>query len=224
MSKVQGIKPVFGTSSIGDPKSLWGKSDENILEAFSILKKHGVNKLDSAQAYHGSEQKLGALKARTEHGFAIDTKWPGESLEKLQVKWVDIFYIHSPDFKTPLEDTLAGVNEAYKSGIFQRFGLSNYPPQEVQKVYDVCKANGYILPTVYQENHSAIARKQEEILFPVLRKLGISFYAYSPIAGGFLTKSKQQIEAGGTRFSKDQMYGIYHSLCVKNGYMEAPGE
>jgi aflatoxin B1 aldehyde reductase len=41
-----------------------------------------------------------------------------------------------------------------------------------------------------------VARKQEEVLFPTLRKLGIAFYAYSPIAGGFLTKTKKDIEDG----------------------------
>ncbi len=52
-----------------------------------------------------------------------------------------------------------------------------------------------MVPTVYQGNYSPVARKQDTALFPVLRKHNVAFYAYSPLAGGFLTKSRAQIEA-----------------------------
>ena len=99
------------------------------------------------------------------------------------------------------------MQEVYKTGVFSRFGLSNFQADTVQEVYDYCKKNEYVLPTVYQGNYSAIARKQDTLLFPLLRKLGIAFYAYSPIAGGFLTKTKQQIEEGAGRFNKDNPIG-----------------
>lgn len=64
-------------------------------------------------------------------------------------------------------------------------------------------------------NYSAVARRQETELFPTLRKLGMSFYAYSPIAGGFLTKTKQDILDGKGRFDQNtpigQMYGGMYS-------------
>lgn len=229
---------MVGTANFGYPDNFWGQSDDNLVQAFALMKSHGSNKLDTAKAYQGSELKLGALKAGTEHGLDLDTKWLAgydfaegantreymvakakESLEALCVSQVDVFYLHSPVHNTRIEETLAGVNDAHKAGMFRRFGLSNYPPPDVQEVYGICKAKGFILPTVYQGNYSAVARKQEEDLLPLLRTLGISFYAYSPIAGGFLTKTRQQIEAGGTRFSPDQMYGIYHKLYVKAAYL-----
>jgi len=125
---------------------------------------------------------------------------------------VDIFYMHAPDKEVPLEETLAGINDAYQAGLFSRFGLSNYPASEVQAAYDICKANGYVLPTVYQGNYSPVARKQETILFPTLRKLNMSFYAYSPIAGGFLAKSKQYILDKKGRFDPDTPIGMYHPM------------
>ena len=85
--------------------------------------------------------------------------------------------------------------------------MSNYKVEDVQKVYDICKEKGYPLPEVYQGNYSAVARKQEEVLFPTLRKLGISFYAYSPIAGGFLVKTKQQVLDGAGRFDTSTPIG-----------------
>lgn len=74
-------------------------------------------------------------------------------------------------------------------------------------------------------NYNPVARKQEEELFPLLRKLGMSFYAYSPIAGGFLTKTKQDIEDGKGRFDKSSPLGaLYHGLYAKPSMLEALSE
>ena len=138
---------------------------------------------------------------------------------------VDIFYMHSPDKHTPLEETLEGINEAYKAGLFERFGLSNYHVDDVQKVYDIAKSKGYVLPTVYQGNYSPVARLQDTLLFPTLRKLGISFYAYSPLAGGFLAKTKQQITDGAGRFNKEALGGMYLDMYgSKQSYVDALDE
>lgn len=238
MSHPEQIQIIVGTANWGYPDNFWGQSDENILKAFSLIKKYGYTKLDTAQAYQGAEARLGALKAGAEHRLVLDTKWRAgydftegansreymlksakKSLDSLSVPQVDVFYLHAPVRNAPIEETLAGVNDAFLAGLFRRFGLSNYPAAEVQAVHDICRLNGYVLPSVYQGNYSAVARKQEDDLFPLLHKLGISFLAYSPIAGGFLTKTRAQIEAGGTRFSPDQMYGIYHKLYIKDSYL-----
>ena len=90
--------------------------------------------------------------------------------------------------------------------MFLRFGLSNYMAEDVEKIHTHCMSHGYVLPTVYQGNYNAFARILEESLFPTLRRLGISFYAYSPIAGGLLAKSKQQIVDGSGRFQPGSAY------------------
>ncbi|KAL6253103.1 hypothetical protein RBB50_000824 [Rhinocladiella similis] len=230
----EGIKVVFGGAVIGNYEH-W-QDDNNIKEAFDILEAHGAKTIDSAQLYGESEKKLGELKAGDR--FTIDTKWLGgwtpgsatkdniistakESVEKLGVKQVDIFYIHAPDKETPIEDTVAGVNEAYKLGLFKRFGLSNYSAEDVQKAYDACKKNGYVLPTAYQGNYSPVTRLQETRLFPTLRKLGIAFYAYSPMAGGFLTKTAQQIKDGAGRFSEQALGGMYRDMYMKESFLNA---
>ncbi len=105
--------------------------------------------------------------------------------------------------------------------MFKRFGLSNYSPEDVQKAYDIAKKNSYVLPTVYQGNYSPVARLQEDKLFPVLRKLGMAFYAYSPIAGGFLTKTAQQIKDGAGRFGPEALGGMYRDMYMKPSYLEA---
>lgn len=138
---------------------------------------------------------------------------------------MNLYYIHAPDPSIPLEDQLRGINTAYEAGRFKRFGLSNFTAADVQRTYDICKAKGYPLPSVYQGNYSALARKNEAVLVPTLRKLGIAFYVYSPIAGGLLTKTAAQLRDGGEdagRFAKENGgESIYGGLYNKPSYYKA---
>lgn len=230
------VKTVFGGGSF-IPEDAIGNlnTHDKIAEAIDVLLASGVATIDTARMYPGSEEAIGRQERRTE--FTIDTKVPGgfspgtahkdtivehakEALQKVNIKQFDILYIHSPDPAIPLDDTLAGINEAHKLGIFRRFGLSNYAPQDVQRVYDVAKANGWPLPEVYQGNYNPVARHLETNLFPLLRKLNIVFYAYSPLAGGFLTKSAADIDAGTGRFSKESMGGIYRGMYDRPSLIE----
>lgn len=61
----------------------------------------------------------------------------------------------------------------------------------------IAKKNNWVVPSVYQGNYSAVARRTETEIIPTLRKHNIAFYAYSPIAGGFLTKTPEELLAGG---------------------------
>jgi aflatoxin B1 aldehyde reductase len=78
-------------------------------------------------------------------------------------------------------------------------------------------------PTVYQGNYNAVSRLPEKELFPLLREHNIAFYAYSPIAGGFLTKTREQLEnGGGGRWDKESQIGkLYHGIYVKEANLEA---
>ncbi|KAF2172491.1 hypothetical protein M409DRAFT_17725 [Zasmidium cellare ATCC 36951] len=230
---MSGIKVVFGCGGVNPGRGF--STEEAVKEAFDILEKGGCTILDTARLYGQSEEILG--KAGAVKRFTVDTKTKGGftpggatkaniEAEAKQSKDllggpVDIYYIHAPDANTPLDDTLSGINEIYKSGFFRRFGLSNYKAEDVQKVYDHCKAKGYVLPTAYQGNYNAIARKQETLLFPTLRKLGIAFYAYSPLAGGFLTKTKEQIKEGAGRFNTSSDPGMYTDMYSRPSLLEA---
>lgn len=88
------------------------------------------------------------------------------------------------------------IQELYTAGKFKRFGLSNFNAEDVRKIYDYAASKDFVLPTVYQGSYSPIARHYEKTLFPLLRELKIAFYAYSPLAGGFLVKSPDIIEDG----------------------------
>ena len=107
---------------------------------------------------------------------------------------VDIFYLHRPDPKTPISETPSAVNDVYMRSVFRRFGLSGFSASEVEAIYNYCVEKTYPLPTVYQGSYNPLNRYKETVLLPTLRKLGISFYAYGPSAGGFLGKTVAQAE------------------------------
>jgi aflatoxin B1 aldehyde reductase len=139
----------------------------------------------------------------------------------LTLSQVDILYVHAPEVQTPFEEQLDALNELFKQGAFKRLGISNFSAEQVQEFYDIAKKNGYPLPAVYQGNYSAVARKVEESILPTLRKLGISYYAYSPIAGGLLAKTRKQVEEGVGRFNPDTDVGkLYNTLYHRPAYLD----
>ena len=79
----------------------------------------------------------------------------------------------------------------YKEGLLGRFGISNFPAWQVAQVCELCDRHGWKKPDVYQGLYSALQRNVELELFPCLRKYGIAFYEYNPLAGGMLTDKYQ---------------------------------
>ena len=169
----------------------------------------GAGELDTAFMYGGgeTEQILGGLLAeRGRDGITLATKaHPGAaadtpslrpeeverqltgSLQRLRSHAVDLFYLHSPDNETPLELTLEACARLHAAGKFRRLGLSNYAAWQVADAYHICRSRGWPLPEVYQGMYNAVTRDVEPELLPCLRHLGMSFYAYNPLAGGLLT-------------------------------------
>lgn len=132
--------------------------------------------------------------------------------------------MHLPERRTSLEDTFAGINELYQQGAFRRLGLSNYTPEEVEEVVRLSKERGWVAPTVYQGIYSAVARRNEEALFPTLRKHGLCFYAYSPVAGGFLTKTRESaLTEGRMAGDQPQATDVYRRMFGKPAFLDALG-
>jgi aflatoxin B1 aldehyde reductase len=102
------------------------------------------------------------------------------------------------------------MNELHKEGVYAEFGISNYMSWEVAELVYICKNNGWIQPTIYQGLYNGISRAVEPELFPCLRKFGIRFYAFNPLAGGFFTGRYTNKDAGvekGGRFDPDRQQG-----------------
>ena len=108
-----------------------------------------------------------------------------------------------------------------------QFGLSNFKAEDVRRVYDYAKLKGYVLPTVFQGNYNPVARHYDKTLFPLLRELKIAFYAYSPLAGGFLVKDAQTLStgAGQGRWDPNSWLGkVYNERYTKPKLLEALSE
>ncbi|KAL3477659.1 NADP-dependent oxidoreductase domain-containing protein [Aspergillus californicus] len=224
---------VFGGAAFQNETAFGGL--ETMKEALAFLKSEGVKIIDTAAMYADSEEVLGKLGAAKE--FTIHSKYPGgvaptpsttegiiavaeAGLKKLNLDSFDVYYFHSPDRRVPWEIQLAAINTLYESGKLARFGLSNFLAAEVEEIVRISKEKGWILPTVYQGNYSAIARRAENELFPTLRKHGIEFYAYSPIAGGFLTKEVDQIlQNASGRWDPSTLIGQLYSMLYKKPTM-----
>eukprot|EP00930_Biecheleria_cincta_P014187 TRINITY_DN12310_c0_g1_i1.p1 TRINITY_DN12310_c0_g1~~TRINITY_DN12310_c0_g1_i1.p1 ORF type:complete len:419 (+),score=80.60 TRINITY_DN12310_c0_g1_i1:122-1378(+) len=129
------------------------------------------------------------------------------SLDKLGVECVDLLYLHSPDIKTDINDTLDGISELHAAGKFKEFGLSNYPAWAVVDIWHRCKSRNMILPTVYQGMYNVITRDIEREIVPVAREFGLRLYIYNPLAGGLLSgkysKLEDVTEASEGRFSAE---------------------
>ncbi|KAJ0413619.1 NADP-dependent oxidoreductase domain-containing protein [Aspergillus carlsbadensis] len=233
----QPVKLIFGGASFGPAMHSDFATVDATKGALDLLEAAGVATIDTASMYPDSEDYLGQAGAAAR--FSIDTKYIGgfsptpsskeglvasadQSLKALQTEQVDVYYIHAPDRRVPLQDLLAGVNTVYKSGKFKRLGLSNFLPEEVEEVIRVSKENGYVLPSVYQGNYNAVARHSESTLLPILREHNIAYYAYSPIAGGFLTKDVTSLVAGGEgRWDPNTPTGgLFNALYTKPAMLE----
>ncbi|KAF3934440.1 hypothetical protein ABW19_dt0200180 [Dactylella cylindrospora] len=144
-----------------------------------------------------------------------------DSLKALNTDKIDMFYLHAPDRTVPWEETLREVNELHQEGYFNRFGISNYAAWEVVQICEICERNGWIKPTVYQGLYNAVARMVELELIPCLRKYGIAFYAFNPLAGGFLTdryhRDTTEVEAT-SRFDPNRRQGQFLRRRYWNDY------
>lgn len=215
---------------------------EKLQPALDATKAAGIKEIDTAEMYGNNEIDLGSVGAADQ--FIISTKNPGgwqpgalkditprfnASLDKLKTKSVDILYVHGPDRNLPLDEWVPQVDALHKEGKFKRFGVSNFTPEETRALHDYAKSKGYVLPTVYQGNYNAVSRLIDDTLFPVLRELGIAFYAYSPVAGGFLTKTRAAFDQGTVdgRFRRDHeapVAKMYQDFYYKPKLLEGLGK
>ncbi|KAI0383666.1 Aldo/keto reductase [Hypomontagnella monticulosa] len=137
-----------------------------------------------------------------------------QSLARLQAKKVNIFYAHGPDHTTPLREQAAAFDAVYREGKCAQTGVCNFSPESFEEYLGICEEMGYVKPSVFQGQYNLLCRTYETTLFPLLRKHGIAFIAYAPLAGGMLTGkvtlSNNPDALRGTRFevSKDNLMGM----------------
>ncbi len=219
---------------------------ETATAMIKAFRQAGHTALDTAYVYNkgGTETLLGELNtqgvlAGTQMAGKANPSQPGGlcaesvrrqlevSLQRMNMASLDLFYLHSPDLNVPIRESLQAVAELHREGRFKRFGLSNYAAWQVAEISEICRAEGWIMPSVYQGMYNALTRDVERELFPCLRNYGMAFYAYNPLAGGLLSgkhQSADEVPAGGrfadfdgyqSRYWKPEYFQVINRLSAQ---------
>ncbi len=175
----------------------------------------GITHFDLANNYgppYGSaERNAGAILSRDfrpyRNELVISTKagwdmWPGpygdlgsrkyllasldDSLTRLDLDYVDIFYSHRPDPETPLEETMGALDTAVRSGKARYAGISSYGPERTAQAVRILRELGTPL-LIHQPSYSMLNRWIEEGLLDVLEREGVGCIGFTALAQGLLT-------------------------------------
>lgn len=109
-----------------------------------------------------------------------------QSLKRMQVDYVDIFYSHRPDPSTPVEETMMALDHVVRQGKALYVGISNYNAEQTEKAAAILKSLGTPC-IIHQPKYSMFVRTAEDGLLDVLEKNGVGCIPFSPLAQGLLT-------------------------------------
>ncbi|UQY43089.1 L-glyceraldehyde 3-phosphate reductase [Erwinia sp. PK3-005] len=109
-----------------------------------------------------------------------------QSLKRMGLEYVDIFYHHRPDPETPLEETMMALDQVVRQGKALYAAISNYPADRAAEAINILRELGTPC-LIHQPKYSLFERKPEEGLLDVLQRDGVGCIAFSPLAGGVLT-------------------------------------
>ncbi len=123
-----------------------------------------------------------------------------QSLRRMNIDYVDIYYTHRYDPNTPLEETMQALVDIVRSGKALYVGLSKYPPEVARKAYAYLEAHD-VHCILYQGRYNMLTRQPEEIIIPQAHANGTGFIAFSPLAQGLLTDRYLQGIPDGSRMA-----------------------
>jgi L-glyceraldehyde 3-phosphate reductase len=109
-----------------------------------------------------------------------------QSLQRMGLDYVDIFYHHRPDYDTPLEETMGALDLMVRQGKALYVGISNYQPKEAEKAFKILKNLGTPC-LIHQPNYNLFNRWIEDGLLDVLESSRVGAICFSPLAQGMLT-------------------------------------
>jgi aryl-alcohol dehydrogenase-like predicted oxidoreductase len=241
----------LGTGTFGGTNDFFKKWGETNIEEASrlidICLERGVNFFDTANVYSlgASEEILGAaLKGRrdkalisTKASFAMsdDTNARGssryhlikaceESLRRLGTDYIDVYFMHAFDPFTPVEETLAALDNLIASGKIRYIGCSNFAAWQVMKSLATSEKYGLARYAIYQGYYSLIGREYEWELMPLAKDQNIGLMVWSALGWGRLTgkirpgqplqegRIKSGGAAGGPEVSEDYLYTVINAL------------
>lgn len=216
----------FGTMTFG------GQTDEaTAVRMIDRCFDAGINFFDTANIYNQgkAEAMLGRLLHRRRDHVILASKVRGKlgdgpddaglsraaihkaidlTLRRLETDYVDVYYLHQPDYDVPIEETLAAMDELVRAGKVRYPAVSNYAAWQVAEIHCLAKRKGYKPPQLSQPMYNLLARAIEDEYLPFCKKFGVAVVPYNPLAGGLLTGKHAQSRKplAGTRFDGNPMY------------------
>jgi aryl-alcohol dehydrogenase-like predicted oxidoreductase len=205
-------------------------------ESLAILERAvaaGIDVLDTANVYNdgASETIVGrflrerggrvAAKIATKCGMArVDGKPEGlspaaiaraceGSLARLGVEAIDIYNLHAPDPKVPIEDSLGALAELRRAGKIRDFGVSNYASWQILEMFPLCERLGLPRPVISQLLYNVLVRQVEIEYVRYALRYGLATTFYNPLAGGLLARPPVATGSAipkGSRFDSNKQY------------------
>ncbi len=190
----------------------------------------GISFLDTANVYNKGESEviLGNILAGRRHEVVLASKVgiktgdapelrglsskaivraAEDSLRRLGTDYLDVYYMHVPDYEASMEESLAVMDRLVRDGKVRWPASSNYSSWQVCRMLWLAEKNGYRPAWITQPMYNLLARGIEQEYLPMAREFGVSTIVYNPLAGGLLTgKHERQAPLAGTRFDNNQMY------------------
>jgi len=215
----------FGTMTLGKPAD-----QETSTRMIDQCIEAGINFFDTANMYQlgVAETMLGealkgrrknqilASKVRFKMGEGADEsglskrailKAVEESLKRLQTDYLDIYYLHFPDYAVPIEETLDALELLVRAGKIRYPATSNYAAWQQTQMLWIAEKRSYKPAVITQPMYNLLARGIEQEWLPMTKQFSLSNIVYNPLAGGLLTgKHKMQTVTPGTRFDSNKLY------------------
>lgn len=209
----------FGQKA-GEERAAWTLNEADSRAMIKLALEQGINFFDTAFAYGGglSEQIVGrALRdfaARDQ--VVVATKFlprsdaeiaqgvngtehvmyhVNKSLQDLGMDYIDLYICHMWDYRTPIEEILAGMGQAVKEGKVRYLGFSNCYAWQLCKVNYLAQKMGIPQIVSLQSHYNLIAREDEREIIPYCKDAGIALTPYSPLASGRLVKKPGETSA-----------------------------
>ena len=126
-----------------------------------------------------------------------------QSLHRMRLDYVDIFYSHRPDPNTPLEETLQTLVDIVRQGKALYVGISKYPPSMAAAAYDYLERE-HVHCLLYQGRYNMFTREHETEILPQAGDRGVGYVAFSPLAQGLLTNRYLHGIPEGSRMTKSK--------------------
>lgn len=222
----------FGTMSFG------GVANEaTSLEMFNQCRDAGINFFDCADVYEKgiSEKVLGkiikeencrdevVITSKVYFQMNQDVNAMGASryhivravegsLQRLQTDYIDLYFIHRFDDKTPIEETLSALNDLVRQGKVLYIGASNFAAWQVAKALGVSAQHGWSRFECIQPMYNLVKRQAEVELLPMAQSEQVGVIPYSPVGGGLLSGKygKNKTPEKG-RLVENKMYGVRYA-------------